>query len=145
MFRRIGSLLNQTEIFLLPSLNPDGYAASRYLLKSCKLESFVGFEGVLSIEVHEYYIVCITCIYDILWQSPSGRANATTTEQGETMQTTSTSTETSRGSSMNLLHALRYGHLRFESQKKIQFDEPIALLLIPSCFLRLEEILAAMD
>ena len=66
MFRRIGSLLNQTEIFLLPSLNPDGYAASRYLLKSCKLESFVGFEGVLSIEVHEYYIVCITCIYDIL-------------------------------------------------------------------------------
>merc|ERR1719489_754612 len=27
--RRIGSLLNRTEIFLLPSLNPDGYAASR--------------------------------------------------------------------------------------------------------------------
>merc|ERR1712032_271283 len=27
--RKIGSLLNRTEIFLLPSLNPDGYAASR--------------------------------------------------------------------------------------------------------------------
>ena len=38
------------------------------------------------------------------------------------------------------------GHFRFESQKKIQFDEPIiALLSITSCFLRLEEILAAMD
>jgi len=27
--RRIGALLNQTEVFLLPSLNPDGYALSR--------------------------------------------------------------------------------------------------------------------
>ena len=33
IFRRIASLLNRTEVFLLPSLNPDGYAASRFGLQ----------------------------------------------------------------------------------------------------------------